>query len=69
MTKAKFTAIWDKDDFDIEENKITGLTRKGFKKLNDNNGKIVFPKFEGVDTIEYGGANFINFKKSRKEKQ
>lgn len=46
---------WTKDDFEIEENKIIGITNSGMMKAKASN-HITIPHIEGVDTI--GGNAF-----------
>lgn len=48
--KPAFLSIWQREDFKINENKITGLSKEGEKKLEDLES-LTIPHFEGVDTI------------------
>lgn len=43
---------WNKDDFHILGNKIKGFSPSGLEKLEKEKGVVIFPKFEGVDTID-----------------
>lgn len=48
--KPAFLSIWQKEDFRINENKITGLSKEGEVKL-DALESLTIPHFDGVDEI------------------